>query len=234
MRRLIGSLLGSIPELGTAVVFLLFIFLLFGILGVQQFTGAQYQRCRKDPLPSFNSATKTWEWELGTEGGEPIGSLCTLQEGDGNVMCPKGLTCGSPTHSNALPKPYELRLHPGFSADKVTNEITPGLVKNEDYINDDLIAYDQSNFNHLVSAMITIFVMITLEGWSGLMYNLTDASLSWMATAFAILLVVVGSFFLLNVILAVIMDSFEKVDSLQDLIEERKKQELAAQMNYTE
>lgn len=34
MRRLIGSLLGSIPELGTAVVFLLFIFLLFGILGV--------------------------------------------------------------------------------------------------------------------------------------------------------------------------------------------------------
>jgi hypothetical protein len=71
--------------------------------------------------------------------------------------------------------------------------------------------------------MVTIFVMITLEGWSGLMYNLTDASLSWMATAFCILLVVVGSFFLLNVILAVIMDSFEKVDSLQDIIEERKK-----------
>lgn len=35
MRRLIGSLLASIPELGNAVVFMFFIFLLFGILGVQ-------------------------------------------------------------------------------------------------------------------------------------------------------------------------------------------------------
>lgn len=34
MRRLIGSLLASIPELGNAVVFMTFIFLLFGILGV--------------------------------------------------------------------------------------------------------------------------------------------------------------------------------------------------------
>lgn len=34
MRRLIGSLLASIPELANAVVFLFFVFILFGILGV--------------------------------------------------------------------------------------------------------------------------------------------------------------------------------------------------------
>jgi hypothetical protein len=34
MRRLIGSLLASLPSLGNAVVFMFFIFLLFGILGV--------------------------------------------------------------------------------------------------------------------------------------------------------------------------------------------------------
>lgn len=67
--------------------------------------------------------------------------------------------------------------------------------------------------------MATIFVMITLEGWSTLMYNLTDATMSYMATAFCVLLVVIGSFFLLNVILAVIMDSFDRVDSMHDLIE---------------
>lgn len=44
------------------------------------------------------------------------------------------------------------------------------------------------------------------------MYNLSDASMAWMAVAFCVLLVVVGSFFLLNVILAVIMESFDKVD----------------------
>lgn len=74
----------------------------------------------------------------------------------------------------------------------------------------EIISYDIANFNHLLLAMNTIFVMITLEGWSILMYNLSDASQSWMAIAFCILLVVVGSFFLLNVILAVIMDAFTK------------------------
>lgn len=82
------------------------------------------------------------------------------------------------------------------------------LMITEDYHNDEMIAYDISNFNNLPWSLATIFVMITLEGWSGLMYNLSDASMAWMAVAFCILLVVVGSFFLLNVILAVIMESF--------------------------
>ena len=63
--------------------------------------------------------------------------------------------------------------------------------------------------------MVTIFVMITLEGWSGLMYNLSDASTSWMAIIFCLLLVIVGSFFLLNVILAVIMDSFTEANDVK-------------------
>jgi hypothetical protein len=54
--------------------------------------------------------------------------------------------------------------------------------------------------------------MITLEGWTDMMYNLSDASQAWMAIFFCVLLVVVGSFFLLNVILAVIMDAFDQVD----------------------
>ena len=45
------------------------------------------------------------------------------------------------------------------------------------------------------------------------MYNFSDASPQWMAETFYILLVLVGSFFLLNVILAVIMDAFEDVAS---------------------
>ena len=75
-------------------------------------------------------------------------------------------------------------------------------------------------------ALETIFVMITLEGWSTLMYNLSDASMSWMAVTFCVLLIVVGSFFLLNVILAVIMDSFDRIDSMQELVEHQKKLQL--------
>jgi len=35
MKRLIGSLLAALPSLADAIMFMLFIFVLFGILGVQ-------------------------------------------------------------------------------------------------------------------------------------------------------------------------------------------------------
>jgi hypothetical protein len=71
--------------------------------------------------------------------------------------------------------------------------------------------YGIITFDNIVEGMITIFQVITLEGWSTLMYNLSDASPQWMSEIFCILLVLVGSFFLLNVILAVIMDAFDEV-----------------------
>ncbi len=42
MKKLISSLLASLPALGNAVVFMMFIFLLFCILGVQSFSGVLY------------------------------------------------------------------------------------------------------------------------------------------------------------------------------------------------
>ena len=67
--------------------------------------------------------------------------------------------------------------------------------------------------------------MVTLEGWTGIMYNLQDASQPWLAVLFCILVVVIGSFFLLNVILAVIMDAFQDVDKLQKVMEEKREKD---------
>lgn len=103
------------------------------------------------------------------------------------------------------------------------------MLLTEEYGNDELISFNIMNFNNLIYAMQTIFVMITLEGWSSLMYNLSDASTSWMAILFCVLCVVLGSFFLLNVILAVIMESFDSVDRKQDLLEEQQSKFLKAQ-----
>ena len=49
--------------------------------------------------------------------------------------------------------------------------------------------------------------MITLEGWTKIMYNLADSNISWMAILFSISLIMIGSFFLLNVILAVLAEA---------------------------
>jgi hypothetical protein len=85
-------------------------------------------------------------------------------------------------------------------------------LKSEVLEDQELISYGIVTFDNLLRALITIFQMITLEGWTDMMYNLSDASQAWMAIFFCVLLVVVGSFFLLNVILAVIMDAFDQVD----------------------
>ena len=57
MRRIISALLSSLPTLGNAVLFMMFIFLLFGILGVQQFGSSMYQRCRFTNEPNTDG---TW------------------------------------------------------------------------------------------------------------------------------------------------------------------------------
>jgi len=70
-------------------------------------------------------------------------------------------------------------------------------------------------FDNLPWAMLTIFQMITLEGWTIVMYNLMDSNIWWMAIIFSVLLVIIGSFFLLNVILAVLSDALNMVDKVQ-------------------
>jgi hypothetical protein len=70
-------------------------------------------------------------------------------------------------------------------------------LKNEDLLSTDFMGYGIVTFDNLAIAMLTIFVNITLEGWTQMMYNMMDASMSWMAILFFILLTVLGAFFLL-------------------------------------
>lgn len=89
-----------------------------------------------------------------------------------------------------------------------------------------LIMYGIINYDDIVHGMITIFQVITLEGWSTLMYNLSDTSPQWMSEIYCLLLVLVGSFFLLNVILAVIMDAFDEVAAQEEEVEAKQKADL--------
>ena len=48
------------------------------------------------------------------------------------------------------------------------------------------------------------------------MYNLMDSNISWLAVIFSICLIMIGAFFLLNVILAVIVQAIDSVDEVND------------------
>jgi hypothetical protein len=56
---------------------------------------------------------------------------------------------------------------------------------------------------------LAIFRVITLEGWTGYMYNYLDSS-GPVACIYFPILVVMGSFFFLNLFLAVITDTFSE------------------------
>ena len=72
--------------------------------------------------------------------------------------------------------------------------------------------------------------MITLEGWTKIMYNLMDSNISWMAILFSVSLVVIGSFFLLNVILAVLAEALRNIDEVQQKAETKHNKKIGRSM----
>lgn len=96
------------------------------------------------------------------------------------------------------------------------------------------IFFDVLNFNDVSAGLISIFVTLTLEGWSTLMYNYMDSQIEYISMFFFVFLVIFGSFFSLNLVLATIIDSFDKVNTknaqsidiedLDDMLAEKKKQ----------
>lgn len=135
----------------------------------------------------MNNETGKVEWPI----AEEIERLCD-PAGQGAFSCPAGYTCGNP-----------------LTYPKLKVSLETDAVMDQESIN-----YAIPTFDNILVALVTIFQMVTLEGWSGIMYNLWDASQVWLAVLFCVLVVVIGSFFLLNVILAVIMDAFSAIDSL--------------------
>lgn len=181
MRRLISALLSSLPNLGNAVFFMSFIFLLFGILGVQQFAGSQHQRCRFTDEPNLDG---TWPID------ESIENLCS-KDSMGTFQCPSDRYCHAPIDS-------------GLSTELV-----------DDLINMELIDYNLTAFDHIGYGLITVFQFITLEGWSKVMYNMMDSNIAWMAIIFSVCLVMIGAFFLLNVVLAVLVQALDNVEEVK-------------------
>jgi hypothetical protein len=78
-----------------------------------------------------------------------------------------------------------------------------------------LINYGVTSFDSIVSGFLTIFQMVTLEGWAFIMYNMLDATMSWLAIFVCVSVVILCGFFLVNVILAILADSIS-TDDLED------------------
>lgn len=68
--------------------------------------------------------------------------------------------------------------------------------------------YGIHNFDNFMNSFLVVFQLVTTENWSNYMFNLIDIDNSFFAALYSISIVVIGSFFLMNLILAVIIQAF--------------------------
>jgi len=70
------------------------------------------------------------------------------------------------------------------------------------------------SFDSFGEALLTIFSILTLEGWADVMWLQVDA-VGWPAVAYCVTLVVVGALALLNLLRAIICDTFVPADTVK-------------------
>lgn len=85
MKALIQSLIDALPDFANVGVFMVFVFILFATMGLEQYNGAYYNTCKLTPAP-INSMT--WASDLS------VTRVCSVN-GQGNYACPNNEYCGN-------------------------------------------------------------------------------------------------------------------------------------------
>ncbi|XP_019889115.1 voltage-dependent calcium channel type A subunit alpha-1 isoform X12 [Ooceraea biroi] len=92
-----------------------------------------------------------------------------------------------------------------------------------------------TSFDNIGFAMLTVFQCITMEGWTAILYWTNDALGSTYNWIYFIPLIVLGSFFMLNLVLGVLSGEFakerEKVENRQSFLKLRRQQQLERELN---
>ena len=90
--------------------------------------------------------------------------------------------------------------------------------------------YGITNFDNIGQAMLTVFQCITLEGWTDMLYWVHDSQGRTWQWFYFVTMVILGSFFVMNLILGVLSGEFskerEKAQSRGDFQKLRARQQM--------
>ena len=173
LRREVETLLASLPQLLDVALLSAFILVVFGVLGVQLFAGSLRTRCYE----SAAAASPIDPWGSSLDG-----------------------VCGPAAIAGGL----DATAADGSAIDDLREEVrgTCRGASHECRVFGYNPMYETVSFDDIGSAWMTIFQCVTLEGWTGIMY-MTMRAVGPIALVYYLLLVVLGSFYLLNLFLAV-------------------------------
>ncbi|XP_075626475.1 voltage-dependent T-type calcium channel subunit alpha-1G isoform X5 [Balearica regulorum gibbericeps] len=201
MRILVTLLLDTLPMLGNVLLLCFFVFFIFGIVGVQLWAGLLRNRCflpENFSIPYMVDLERYYQTE--NEDENPF--ICSQPRENGMRYC------------RSIPTRREEGLEctlDYYSYNDTTN--TSCVNWNQYYTNCSAGEHNPFkgaiNFDNIGYAWIAIFQVITLEGWVDIMYFVMDAH-SFYNFIYFILLIIVGSFFMINLCLVVIATQFSE------------------------
>jgi len=161
LRVIISTMLDSFKGMLSVLVLVLFLFVIYGIIGVLFFNGALHQRCFTTVPPA--SAGFVLDEDTYTLDG-----FCSTTP-DFAYQCPPSETCAA----RALDPQY-------------------GWV----------------SFDNIFLAFLAIYNVISMSNWAPLSYQIADATGS-ISVIFFVSLILFGTFFSINIVLAVVVASYE-------------------------
>ncbi|KAM4716306.1 voltage-dependent T-type calcium channel subunit alpha-1G isoform 3-T3 [Anableps anableps] len=202
MRILVTLLLDTLPMLGNVLLLCFFVFFIFGIVGVQLWAGLLRNRCFVKDNFSFPLSVELGKY-YHTENDDENPFICSMPRDNGMRDC------------SSIPKLYnEADQQCSLDIDSYNSTDNTTCVNwNQYYTNCSAGLINPFkgaiNFDNICYAWIAIFQVITLEGWVDIMYFVMDAH-SFYNFIYFILLIIIGSFFMINLCLVVIATQFSE------------------------
>uniref|UniRef100_A0A670JGT5 Ion transport domain-containing protein n=1 Tax=Podarcis muralis TaxID=64176 RepID=A0A670JGT5_PODMU len=222
MRILVTLLLDTLPMLGNVLLLCFFVFFIFGIVGVQLWAGLLRNRCFLDTNFQMTYNLTFLNPYYRPEESEENPFICSSHRDNGMQKC------------SSIPNRKEYKVECTLSMDSYNqNSYTLDFSSRNACINwnqyynicrtGELNPHNGAiNFDNIGYAWIAIFQVITLEGWVDIMYYVMDAH-SFYNFIYFILLIIVGSFFMINLCLVVIATQFSETKQRENqLMQEQR------------
>ncbi|XP_057717410.1 voltage-dependent T-type calcium channel subunit alpha-1H isoform X3 [Corythoichthys intestinalis] len=220
MRILVTLLLDTLPMLGNVLLLCFFVFFIFGIVGVQLWAGLLRNRCFMggNIRTKYNLSISPYYM---SEEGEDSPFICSAARENGMLRCNDVPAYTEAKIECQLPAPHQSSDLIGI-APTVGGASVNGCVNWNQYYNvcqpgDRNPHKGAVNFDNIGYAWIAIFQVITLEGWVDIMYYVMDAH-SFYNFIYFILLIIVGSFFMINLCLVVIATQFSETKQRENAL----------------
>ncbi|CAJ0564538.1 unnamed protein product, partial [Mesorhabditis spiculigera] len=222
MRILVNLLLDTLPMLGNVLLLCFFVFFIFGIVGVQLWAGLLRNRCILN-LPDFNITNAEMSFA-----NISLSRYYIPEDTSMEYICSDAEHSGLHTCLSLPPYVKDgVRCHLTLEEyDQVspTACINWNLYYNKCEVEHRNPFQGSVSFDNIGFAWVAIFLVISLEGWTDIMYYVQDAHSFWNWIYF-VLLIVIGAFFMINLCLVVIATQFAETKrrETERMMQERKR-----------